>query len=239
MLLSRFFFFLFLLHLVLPSISLAAQGSSQGFGLELYPHYSNNRLLSGGLIGFREAARIVSLERIAAGYGLGVFYEQKGEKIGYQVGLRYLYTGYDRSRGPLNFNPDNPNNGPDFSATFRAQFIEMPFYWNFYQALNDKSHFFFSLGLAGGVHLGSKTMQTTYLPQATVIEEVFPNTTYRGFNVALVSALGFRTIVANRFALSLQPNFEYWLRGNALEDEDQLNRNLYNFGIRIGLVWLR
>ncbi len=238
--LSCFFCLLSCFAFFLLSVSLTAQSNSQGFGLELYPHYANNRLLSGGLIGFREAARISSLEKIAPGYGLGIFYEQKGEKMGYQVGLRYLYTGYDRSRGPLNFDPDNPSNsGPDFSSTFRAQFIETPFYWNFYQAISNKSQFFFSLGLASSIHLGSKTTQTTYLPQGDITEEVFPNTTYRGFNVALLSALGFRTVLGSRLALSIQPNFEYWLRGNALEDEDQLNRNLYNFGVRFGVVWLR
>ncbi len=217
----------------------AQTNKSTGFGLEIYPHFSNSRLLSGGLIGFREAARIDSLEGVAQGYGLGLFFEQKGEKMGFQLGLRYLYTGYDRSRGPLDFNPGQPSTGPDFSARFRAQFIEIPFYWNFYQALNKKTSFFFSLGLASGIHLKSQTEQTIFLPNGPETSLAETNTTYRGFNIALLTAVGIRTVFSERIAVSLQPNFEYWLRGNALDDEDQLDRNLYNIGLRLGICLLR
>lgn len=233
------YLWLFLLLLGTNTLSAQTDYPQSGFGLEVYPHLGNNRLLRGAFISFREARRIDSLETAAFGYGIGGFYGVRGEKIGYHFGIRYMVTGYERDRGPLDFDPTQPGDFPDYVETFTARFVEVPFYWNFYQNLGDKTSFFFTLGMAASFNLSNETERTVFRGQSAITETFEPNTEYRRVNFALLSAIGITYQLSDRIVLGLQPNFEYTLQPNALSSEDQLNRTLYNLGLRFTVQYLR
>lgn len=230
--------FLAFLLFSLPVLLLAqtTKTESSGWGVELYPHLANNRLIAGGNVGFLEAQRRDSLEVADFGYGAGLFYTLRGEKIGYHFGLRYLVTGYETLRGPLDNDPFLPP-GLDYSETFQAQFLELPFYLNFYQNISDKTSFFFTLGVAASIHLNSQTERTIYEEDGPVTADYEPEgTTYRTINFAMLSAVGIETTFNEKVTVGFQPNFEYWLGGNVVESPDFLTRNFYNVGMRLYVV---
>ncbi|MEL6274997.1 MAG: hypothetical protein AAFU03_07845 [Bacteroidota bacterium] len=226
---------LFLSLSLLLTLNLSAQIiESAGFGLELYPHLANRRLIAGNTLTFSEINRIDSLEMRDFGYGIGVFYAQRSEKIGYHFGLRYLATGYERARGPVDDN-SGPAGFSEFSEDFITNILEIPFQLNFYQNLGNKSSFYFTLGVAAGIHLNSKTERTYFSPEGTLTEEFDPEVDYRGVNFALVTAVGYETRLGQNYAVGLQPTFEYWLGGNVIAEAADINRNLYNLGLRLTL----
>ena len=211
---------------------------SAGFGLEFYPHLANRRLIAGSSLTFNEVNRIDSLEMRDFGYGIGVFYAQRSEKIGYHFGLRYLTTGYQRERGPIEDN-SGPAGFTQFSESFVTNILEIPFQLNFYQNIGSKSSFYFTLGVAAGIHLNSTTERTYFDGGEELTEDFDPQADYRGVNFALVTAIGFETRFAQNYAIGLQPTFEYWLGGNVIAEAADVNRNLYNLGLRLTLQRLR
>jgi hypothetical protein len=228
----------FLLLLAFPFLLLAqtTKTQSSGWGVEVYPHLANNRLIAGGNIGFMEARRRDSLEVADFGYAAGVFYALRGEKIGYHFGLRYLVTGYETQRGPLDNDPFLPATF-DYSEKFRAQYLELPFYVNFYQNISEKTSFFFTLGAAANIHLNSKIERTIYDPLGSVTGDFTPEgTVYRTVNFAMLSAIGIETTFNEKITFGFEPNFEYWLGGNVVESADFLTRNFYNIGLRMYVV---
>lgn len=221
------------LLLAIISSGLAAQENFEdvGFGVELYPHLSNRRLLAHQSVLFSEIARTDSLEKANFGYGLGVFYYQRVERVGFNVGLRYLSTGYRVDDDVL---PNQPaNNTATFSQVYTAQLLEVPFQFNFYQNLGAKTSFYFTLGATASLHLKSQIEQTNKLDSGTVTEIVETDVKYRSVNFGMITAIGIQRRF-NKFTLGLQPTFEYWLSGNIVPDESTLlNRNLYNIGLRL------
>jgi hypothetical protein len=204
-----------------------------GFGVELYPHLSNRRLLAGNSVTFAEVARIDSLEKADFGYGLGIFYAQRVERLGFHFGLRYLVTGYQTN------NDEVPGQNPNvqavlFNQTYRAQLLEVPFQLNFYQNFGENTSFYFTLGAAASLHLNSRVNETTIVPNGpTTTEELITDVEYRNLNFAMIAAMGVERRF-NKFTLGLQPTFEYWLGGNVLpRDDSELSRNLYNVGLRL------
>ena len=235
----RLSFLLLLFSLPLFISAQTTKTQSSGWGVELYPHLSNNRLIAGGNIGFREARRRDSLEVADFGYAAGVFYALRGEKIGYHFGLRYLVTGYETLRGPLDDDPFLPAS-IDYSEKFRAQYLELPFYVNFYQNISDKTSFFFTLGAAANIHLNSTIERTLYEADGPVTGDFEPEgTVYRAVNFAMLSAIGIETTFNDKVTIGFQPNFEYWLGGNVVESSDFITRNFYNIGVRVYCVLKR
>lgn len=204
-----------------------------GFGVEIYPHLSNRRLLAGPALGFAEATRIDSLERSDFGYGAGIYYAQRVQRIGFHLGLRYLITGYQTDNDIL---PGQvPSNDPIlFSQTYTTQLLEIPFQVNFYQNFGTKTSFYFTLGAAAGIHLNSTYERTVSPPEGNAFTEEFEvDEDYRSLNFAMIAAIGFEQRF-DKITIGLQPTFEYWLGGNIRpREQTDLNRNLYNLGLRL------
>lgn len=216
----------------LSSVSAQELIEDIGFGIEVYPHLSNRRLLGGNNVTFAETARIDSLEKADFGYGLGIFYAQRIEKIGFHIGLRYFQTGYQTNEEELITNP--PQDVPTtFSQVYTAQMLEVPFQLNFFQNFGSNTSFYFTIGLAAGVHLKSQLKQTNNFSGGSTTAIVSQDVDYRRINFAMITGVG----IERRFkkiTIGLQPTFEYWLSGNTIpNDASQLTRNLYNVGLRM------
>ncbi|MEM9836400.1 MAG: outer membrane beta-barrel protein [Bacteroidota bacterium] len=227
-----FFFLLFPLLL----FGQVTETERSGWGVEFFPHLANNRLINGSTLGFREARRRDSLEVATFGYGVGVFYALRGEKLGYHLGVRLLSTGYETLRGPFDLELTND----EYSEEFTATLLEIPFQLNFYQNLSPKASFFFTLGAMAGINLQNKTVRTRYFTDGSVTTEDFePNVTYRSVNFGMIAALGFEFNASKNLTLGIQPNFEYWLGGNVSQSEDGLTRNFYTLGAKVYAMFAR
>ncbi|MBC6996757.1 outer membrane beta-barrel protein [Neolewinella lacunae] len=211
---------------------LTGQTLERGFGVETFIHQGNRRITGGAGVVFSELERQDSLESGRGGYGLGLVYENRVDKIGFTTGLRYLQTGYDvqeQSIGGL-------GSGRTFAETVTAHYLSVPFELNFYQDIRPKDRVSFSLGLAAHLHLATNTERTSFLDGNEVSRENIdpdPNAVFRSPVISLNTSVGYDRKLGDNYSLRLQPSFQFFLQGNFLEDPDRTNRNFYQLGLRL------
>ncbi len=202
----------------------------QGVGIELAPHFGNSRISSSGLV-FSELERQDSLESGATGYGVGLIYTSRVNKIGFSTGLRYLDTGYEVAQQA----DRGAQEGRTFSQQARARYLSVPFELNFYQDVTEKDRIFFTLGAAGHLHLGTRITQTDFLngdQTGEVRLEQDESVSYRSPLFSLNAGVGFDRKFNERWSLRLEPFFQFFLQGSQRTEADQINRNYYQLGVR-------
>lgn len=223
--------FLSLLFFFLPLL-LLGQTIEKSFGVELSPHWGGRRISGGGGITFTELERQDSLEMGRWGYGFGLVFESRVDKIGFTTGLRYLETGYETL-------PDNIggiNSGRSFSDVTLARYASIPFELNFYHDIKEKDRVNFLLGAASHLHLGTRTERTTFFDGEVEGAEVLPedpDREYRPVTLSINTGIGFDRKLSEKWALKLQASFQFFLQGNLNATFDQTNRNYYQAGLRV------
>lgn len=224
---------LFVVLFFLP-LSLAAQSDGvveQSFGLELMPHRGNRRLTGGQGVNFAELERQDSLESGVGGFSVGLLYESRVNKIGFTTGVRYLETGYDVDEQPLGGGPT-----ARFSETVRARYLSVPFELNFHQDITPKDRVCFMLGLAANLHLETIRERTTFNDGVALGTEIVPtasDVSFRSPVVSLNAGIAFDHKFTNRWAVKVQPVFQFFLQGNQRSAAAQTNRNYYQLGLRV------
>lgn len=218
--------------LVFFPMILTAQVYERSFGLELSPHHGSRRITAGQNVPFTEVERQDSLEAGRGGYGIGIVFESRADKIGFTTGLRYLQTGYEvdvQGTGGV-------NSGTTFSEVVKASYVSVPFELNFHQDITEKDRVHFILGVAGHLHLQTSTTRTTFQDGNEVSKEVLtddPLKDYRSPVISLNTGIGFDRKLSEDWAIRLQPNFQFFLQGNLRDSFNQTNRNYYQLGVRL------
>ncbi|MEM6394772.1 MAG: outer membrane beta-barrel protein [Bacteroidota bacterium] len=202
-----------------------------GWGVEVLPHFGSRRLVAATQIDVEEIRAIEAQERGSFGYAVGVFYRNRGEKLGTRFGLRYQSTGFEGNRREF---PDlNPPRSTEIE--YRTQVLEVPFWLDFYQNFGEKSSFIFSFGLSAGAHFGQEFEVTTFrageAPTTALADD-----NYRSFNIGFMSGLGFERRLGSKLVLGVQPQFQYFILGNTVNETNDLNRNLFNMAVRLTLM---
>ncbi|NJC26744.1 outer membrane beta-barrel protein [Neolewinella antarctica] len=227
----RYFLLSILLCVCVPGL-FAQDVIEQGYGIELAPHYGSRRISAGSGFPFTELERQDSLETGTAGYGIGIVYTSRVNKIGFTTGLRYLETGYD-----VDLQSDQrPGSGRTFSQKVRARYLSVPFELNFYQDITEKDRMFFTLGVAGHLHLGTSINQTNFQDGDRVDEQQLandPDQSFRSPVFSINTAVGFDRKFNDRWSLRVEPFFQFFLQGNVKSNFDQTNRNYYQLGTRV------
>ena len=202
----------------------------QGFGLEFAPHYGSGRIGSpdAGLV---ELERLDSLNSGRAGFGLGVVYTSRVNRIGFTAGIRYLETGFETDEQSQRLRP-----GRSFTEVGRARFISLPFELNFYQDITPKDRVFFTLGLAGHLFLDNRIQQTNFLDgveqeQITLPDD--PSEDFRRFNLSFNTGLGFDRKFNEEWSMRIEPFFQFFLQPNIRPEAGQITRNYYQLGGRL------
>lgn len=216
------------------ALTINAQALTNGWGLELSPMLADRRLVAADQIGFEEVRAIERQEKSTTGFALGFFYRNRAEKIGTRWGVRYQQTGFDGNR--REFPEEEMPEFPFTEIRYRAQIIEVPLWLDFYQNFGQGSSFLFSFGLSLGVHFAQEYETQPFDASLTPLDPIIAEDNYRGFNIAFMTGLGYETQLGSGLILGLQPQFQYWLLGNVVNDEANLNRNLYNVGLRVTLM---
>lgn len=217
------------LILALP-VALPAQLLERGVGLELSPHYASSRITGGGNATFAQVADLDSLESGAYGYGFGLVYENRVERIGYTTGLRYTRTGLERLRQPV------PGTDTEFEETVTAHYLSVPFDLNFFQDITPDDRVFFTLGAGVEYHLGTKTRRVSYRGEEEIEDRILADdgAEYRPLILSFGTAIGYDRKLSTDYAVRFQPYFRFFLNGNLREGPDLLaNRNYYQVGLRL------
>jgi len=220
------------LVLLLSALGLEAQVYEKSFALEAGPHLGGRRISGGALVQFSELERQEEIEDGIGGFGVGLLYESRGDKLGFTTGLRYLETGYEI----IDPGPDGPVLGTDIADKVRAQYLSLPFEINFHQDITARDRAFFMLGLSAHVHLNTSTRRTTTFDGEDRGTETLPDNpelVYRPVNISLNTGLGYDRKLGDKWAVRVQPYFQFFLRGNLQPDDRQLNRNFYQTGVRV------
>ena len=226
---TRFVFVLVLM--ISSSLSLLAQQYS-GIGLNLFPNLSHRRLVNFDISLQQQADSLETNEIARPSYATGFFLSYRGRKAGIQVGLNYSQTGYRGTRVPIPFGDPNRVNFNEQQYQFRAQNIEVPFAVQFYQNLSDKDDFFFMLGSGISYNLSNQNIITRFNGENSSREVIDDeDDDFRRVNYSFQTAMGWEHKFSDRFVVSLAPTFRLWLAG--VKRESLLNRNLYQFGLRL------
>jgi len=220
------------LLLILVTAGLDAQIYEKSFGLEIAPHQGGRRISGGANVLFTTLEKQEELEDGIGGFGVGLIYESRADKLGLTTGLRYLETGYEI----IDPGEDGPVLGFDITDRVKASFVSVPMELNFHQSITNKDRASFTLGMAAHVHLETTTERTTTFDgedRGTEILAEDPELIYRPINISLNTAIAYDRKIGNDWAVKVQPYFQFFLRGNLRADDRQLNRNFYQTGVRV------
>jgi hypothetical protein len=223
---------LFLFALLFPCLTLDAQTLERSFGLEVSPYLNNRRISGTALATISQLERIDSLEESRIGYGLGLLYENRVDRIGWSSGLRYTRAGYGslpRRTGTV---------GETIEDEVQAHYIAVPFELNFYQDATPVDRVHFVLGVALQFHLATRTFRSE-LRDGEEVNRVRVDDgglSYRGLVPSFMTGVGYDRKLSDDWAIRFQPTFQYFLNGNLSDSPDLLaNRNLYQVGVRVTL----
>jgi hypothetical protein len=230
----RFVPTVFLLALFFFALSpiLEAQVYERAFGLEVAPHAGGRRISAGAGVPFQQLEAQDSLENGVGGYGIGLIFESRADKIGFTTGVRYLKTGYEAM---LESN-EGPGLGRATLDEVSAQYVSIPFELNFHQDINEKDRVLFMLGMSANLHLKTTTKQTVFLDGEVQSSGNLPEDATQEFRPVVLSlntGIGFDRKLGEDWAVRIQPYFRFFLQGNLKTNFDQLNRNYYQTGVRV------
>ncbi len=205
-----------------------------GWGLEAYPNFSNRRLIAQTTVSDKETRELEALETGRFSYSAGLFAQWRGERAGFQTGLRFLDTGYRTIRTPLSADDTPPPGATEKRIVYQNLFIEAPAEIQFFQELNEKNDFFFSMGLALAYNLSNSTKTVYYTGDTSSSDsEKADKAEFHNISYSFLTGMGWEHQVSDGLSFVLQPSFQFWLQ--ALLIETDINRNLYSVGLRVGV----
>lgn len=230
--------YLLLFTFCLLAIDLSAQQGTW-YSINLYPNYSNRRLIVFESLTQDQIDVIDSLEAQKPSYAIGGAIQWRGEFVGFQVGANFVNTGYRSIRQAIPSGDPFEGQAEEYKQEFVNYLLEIPAELTFYQTLNDKNEFFFMLGTGFAYSLSNNTRTTLFSNGGTNQNETMPSAPqqFRAINMEFQAALGWETQFSPTLRLVVQPHFQFWLRG--LYVDELINRNLYTVGIRLGVKFGR
>ncbi len=214
----------------------ATLGSSQaefGWGLEVYPNFSNRRLIAQAGISNQQIQELEALEAARFSYSAGLFAQWRGGRAGFQAGLRLMDTGYRTVKTSLSADDSPPPGAAEKRIVYQNLFIEAPAELQFFQELDDNNDFFFMMGLSLAFNLANKDKTIFYTGESRTVNSETPNQdNFSNLSYSFLTGIGWEHQFSDSFSVVLQPTFQFWLQ--ALLIEADINRNLYSVGLRLG-----
>lgn len=219
---------------LLTSTSLAGQAEFS-WGVELYPNFSSRRLVAQTTeFDQEEADRLENLEVARFSYSAGLAGYWRTDRIGFKTGLFFTESGYETRRQEIDPREESPDGAESKRVQYAHQYIEIPGELLFYQNLNAKNDFLFSMGISAAVNLSNRERTTFLIGDTNDRQTTTAPGNFTSLGFSFISGLGWEHQFS-RFALSLQPTFQFWLRGLLNDESAIFNRNLYSVGLRTGV----
>lgn len=225
--------FLFLLGGMLFCFSVFCQAEFK-WGLEVYPNYSHRRLIAQTTIPNSEIRELEAMEVGRFSYTAGLFAQWRGQRAGFQAGLRFMDTGYRTVRTNLSLDDFPPPGAEQKRNIYQNLNLEIPAELQFYQELNEKNDFFFMIGLSLAYNLANYNNTVFYTGEKPdVRREKADNENFARIHYSFQSGMGWEHHFSENFSVVVQPTFQFWM--SALLKETDINRNLYSVGLRLGV----
>lgn len=230
--------YLILAGCCLFALDLAAQMGTW-YSINLYPNYSNRRLIVFDNLTQDQISDIDSLEAAKPSYSIGGAIQWRGEFIGFQVGANFMNTGYRTIRQTIPADDPFAEQAEEYEQTFTNYFVELPVEITFYQTLNENNEFFFMLGTGVAYNLSNRTRTRLFTNSSEDPVDNSPTdeVDFRNIHWEFQAALGWEKAFNPNLRLLVQPTFQFWTRG--LYVDELINRNLYSLGMRVGLKFGR
>lgn len=233
----------FLFIVLLLPLGIFAQSSFE-YGIHSYVHFADAKLIAYSDISQEAIDKIDSLETSRLSHSTGLAVRWKSDKIGFYTGLFYMNSGY---RTIL---LDTPESDPQFENfnKYREEYIytklEIPAEMQFFQSIDTKNDFFFTLGLSFSLHLKDDAIRRYYAGNEPSVTEPLEVTgrNHTFLNTGFQSSLGWRHVFAEKVSLTMQPTFKLWLSPLWKNDEvtnHDYSRSLYTLGITTGIQLIR
>lgn len=214
------------------AVSLSAQ-SELKVGVELYPNISHRRLVAQlNDVDPEETQRLENLEVSRFSYTAGVMAQWRTERIAFKTGVYFVESGYQTRRTEVDLRDDIPDGAEDQRINYLHYFIEVPAELLFYQTLDDKNDFLFSMGLSMAVNIANRERTTYYTDDIEEqVSEEPEGSNFSGLGYSFISGLGWEHHF-DGFSTLIQPTFQFWLVGLLNDPLAPYNRNLYAVGVR-------
>lgn len=207
--------------------------SRQGIGIGLFPNYSHRRLVVFQNYSQNQVDSLETAERFRPSYSAGLLLSTRGEKVGLQIGLNYAEVGYRGTRTPLPITDPRANRFTEYRLEFRGRQVMVPLSILFYQELSEQDEFYFLLGSGLSYSLKNDFVTTYFSGDISEREVAEAPGEFRRINYCFEAAMGWEHHFGGKLTLTLAPTFRLWMSG--LLTEGELNRNLYQLGMRMGL----
>jgi hypothetical protein len=217
--------------LLLLSLSICAQNYS-GIGVSLFPNWSGRRLVALDANSVAQVDSLDALEGLRPAYSAGFFLSYRGKRAGVQAGLQYTEVGYNGERRPITFDDPEAPNFTERAQNFRSRQVEIPLSVLMYQPLGDKDDFYFLMGTSLSYNLSNEDLTVLYAGDISERRTAEAPQDFRRLNYAFQTAMGWEHRFRGRIVMNVAPTFKLWLAG-LYRDEAFLNRNIYQFGLRV------
>lgn len=220
---------------ILMSLSMIAQDFSWGFNL--YPNFSNRRLMAlDASISQNDIRRLDSLERGKFSLGAGLQAGWRGEKLGFRFGLGFSETGYQTIQMNIPGDTPNPDNATENKFVYRNFNILLPVEFEFVHNLDTRNSFLFILGATGILNVGNEVKEIRYFGDTSERQDAaLPEAPFRRLHFAIQSGMGWENHLSESTTIFLQPTFHFWLGGLFDNTDVSLNRSLYDIGVKVGV----
>lgn len=207
-----------------------------GWGVEAYPNFSHRRLIAQTTVPREEIRALEALETGRLSYTAGLFGQWRGQRAGFQTGLRFMETGYRTIRTNISPDDEPPQGAEQKREIFRNLNLEIPAELQFFQKMDEKNHFFFMLGLSLAYNLSNYQETAFYTGESRQVRrEKTGNDNFTRIHYSFQSGMGWEHRISEGLSIIVQPAFQFW--PTALLKETEINRNLYSYGLRLGVKW--
>ncbi len=225
--------YLLILVFCLTGLAGFAQASFQ-WGMEAYPNYSHRRLIAQTGLTQKQIQELENRETGRFSWSAGAFVQWKGQRAGFQTGLRFADSGYRSVRMPLTADDTPPQGATAKREEYQSLFIEAPAEVQFYHELSEKNEFFFMLGLSMAYNLANRNKTIYYTGETNQVDVTTPDKeAFSNVHYSFLTGMGWEHHLSEGFTMVLQPTFQFWM-SNLLVEAD-VNRSLYSVGLRLGV----
>lgn len=228
-----------ILSLALTVLAVLPMSAQEGFswGIELFPNISHRRitpLINDVTVQEIEVFENLEINRFSYSGGLMAYWRQ--EKVGFKTGLTFVESGYQTKRTEVDLREDAPPGADRKQVQHLNYFLEAPAEVLFYQQLNPRNEFLFSMGLALAVNLFNRERTTFFVGDVETQRSAEPeDLNFSRMGYSFLTSLGWEHHFRSGFDLALQPTFQFWLSGLLNEPNARINRSLYATGLRLSV----
>jgi hypothetical protein len=222
--------------LLLLSSELAGQGTM--FGVTAYPNISGRRLAATTSVNNAAIDSLEARETSRPSLSLGLAVQWQGLKGGFRTGIQFADTGYRTIREPVTPGPDVPDNAQTQSTVFRNLNIELPAEILFMHELSPRDRLNFMMGFSAAFNV-SNYEQTVYFSGERISQDnmKISNDGFQRVQLAFQTGVGWQHEFGENIVFFAQPTFQFWITGLLLEPKEGVNRSLYAFGLKTGILF--